>query len=71
MLKVSQNENELSYEQAIKQLEEIVAKLDKGECSLDESMKLYEKGMFLSNHCDKLLKNFQQKVTVINDGKVE
>jgi exodeoxyribonuclease VII small subunit len=40
-----------SFEAALKQLEEIVQKLEKGELALEESLKLYEDGIRLSRLC--------------------
>ncbi len=42
---------ELSFEQALKRLEEIVSKLEKGEISLEESIKIYEEGHQLVKTC--------------------
>lgn len=54
------------YEDNIKRLEEIVALLEKGELSLDESLKLFEEGTKLSSQCYQTLKNAEQKITVLN-----
>lgn len=51
-----------TYEEAIKQLEKIVAKLETGEEGLDESMRLFEEGAKLSAFCYKKLENAQQKI---------
>lgn len=51
-----------TYEEAIKQLEKIVAKLESGEEGLDESMRLFEEGAKLSAFCYKKLENAQQKI---------
>lgn len=53
----------MTYEQAIKRLEEIVDLLEKKDTPLDESIKLFEEGTKLSAFCnDKLLKA-KQKIT--------
>lgn len=57
------NENEMTYESAIKRLEEIVDTLDKNEITLDESMKLFEEGTKLTSFCSKKLKEAEQKIT--------
>lgn len=54
---------EITYESAIKRLEEIVDLLEKNEVSLDESMKLFEEGTKLTAFCSEKLKNAQQKIT--------
>lgn len=57
------NENEMTYETAIKRLEEIVDILEKNEVSLDESMKLFEEGTKLTAFCSTKLKEAEQKIT--------
>lgn len=54
-----------TFESAIKRLEEIVSVMEKGECSLDESMKLYEEGVQLSDFCGKQLTAAEQTVTTL------
>ncbi len=58
--------DELTYEQAVKRLEEIVNLLEKNEATLDESMKLFEEGTNLAAFCTKKLDEAKQKITVIN-----
>lgn len=58
-----ESSNNLSYESAIKRLEEIVFLLEKNEATLDESMKLFEEGTRLTAFCTDKLKNAQQKIT--------
>ncbi len=58
--------DELTYEQAVKRLEEIVNLLEKNEATLDESMKLFEEGTNLAVFCTKKLDEAKQKITVIN-----
>ncbi len=54
---------EMSYEDAVKRLQEIVKDLEGSDVPLDESMKLYEEGVKLADFCDKKLKTAQQKIT--------
>lgn len=53
----------MKFEEALKQLEETVNKLESGETTLDEAMELFEKGVSLSRTCQKLLGEAQLKVT--------
>ncbi len=53
---------EMSFEEAIAELENIVDKLEKGQLSLDESLLLFEKGIKLVRECNDKLKSAQQKV---------
>lgn len=57
---------ELTYEQAVKRLEEIVNLLEKNEATLDESMKLFEEGTNLAAFCNKKLSEAKQKITIVN-----
>lgn len=58
--------NEMTYEQAINRLEQIVAVLEKNEATLDDSLKLFEEGTRLSAFCSNMLKQAQTKIIEIN-----
>lgn len=58
---------DINYEQSVKRLEEIVAKLENGNLSLDESLKLFEEGAILSENCRKLLSEAKLKIKNINE----
>ena len=53
----------LQFEEAMQRLQEIVGKLESGEVSLEESMKLFEEGAKLSSQCYQLLDKAEQQVT--------
>ena len=53
---------ELSFEQALHRLEEIVANLERGETPLEESMKMYEEGISLSKVCIDKLSQAEKKL---------
>ena len=53
----------MTYEQAMERLQEIVAKLEGGEESLESSMKLFEEGAKLSAWCYQQLNEAEQKIT--------
>ena len=55
----------LSFEQALKELEGIVARLEQGSVPLEESISIYERGDALRKHCDGLLKAAEAKVEKI------
>ena len=55
-------EDELSFEDALRKLEEIVTNLETGSLSLDESLSKFESGIMLSRLCNKKLKEAKQKV---------
>jgi exodeoxyribonuclease VII small subunit len=52
----------ISFEEALKRLEEIVNSLETGQLSLDESLKIFEEGIRLSRLCNEKLLETQQKV---------
>ncbi|OWU86239.1 exodeoxyribonuclease VII small subunit [Oceanicola sp. 22II-s10i] len=57
--------DQMSFEDAMKELEAVVAKLERGEVPLDESIKLYERGAALKARCEKKLKEAEEKVAAI------
>lgn len=56
------SENKINFEEALKSLENTVNRLESGECTLDESIDLFEKGMKDINECRVALKNAQCKI---------
>ena len=61
-------EKKLTFERAMERLEEIVAKLESGDATLDESLKLFEEGAKLTALCNTMLDKAEQKVTVLENG---
>ena len=62
----------LSFEQALAELEQIVAKLEGGQAPLAQSIEIYERGEALKQHCEALLKQAEmriEKITLSRDGK--
>ena len=62
---------EMSFERALKELETIVSRLERGDVELEESITIYERGEALREHCDRLLKQAAarvEKLTVGSDG---
>ena len=57
----------LTYEQAMKRLEEIVEKLDDGSLPLEESIKLFEESTKLAAFCNETLEKAKLKVTELSD----
>jgi exodeoxyribonuclease VII small subunit len=55
----------LSFEQALKELEQIVGKLERGDVELEPSIALYERGEALRSHCEQLLQRIEAKVEKI------
>ena len=61
----------LSFEAALKQLEEIVTKLERGDVPLEESIAIYERGEALKKRCEALLAQAEERVEKIRaqEGK--
>jgi exodeoxyribonuclease VII small subunit len=62
----------LSFEEALKELEAIVSKLESGEAPLQESIEIYERGEALKKRCEELLKKAEariEKITLSKDGE--
>ncbi len=62
------------FEEALGQLEEITRQLERGSLSLEDSVRAYEKGVELSDHCQKMLKQAERKLETIvqrEDGQLE
>lgn len=55
----------LSFEEAMRELEATVGKLEHGEATLEESIALYERGAALRAHCDKVLRAAEERVEKI------
>ncbi|MDF3046929.1 MAG: exodeoxyribonuclease small subunit [Candidatus Midichloriaceae bacterium] len=61
----------LSFEQSLSELENIVRKLESGSAELESSIDLYSRGIALKEHCEKILANAKLKVEKIisKDGE--
>lgn len=57
--------NEIKFEDAFGKLEKIVKKLEEGNLSLEESMKLFEEGINLSKVCASKLEDAEKKVEIL------
>ena len=58
----------LSFEQAMKELEDIVRRLESGQVKLDEAVSAYERGAALKAHCEGKLAEARTKVEKITGG---
>ncbi len=57
---------EISFEEAFQNLESIVEKLEMGDLSLEESLKLYEEGIKYSRICLKILDDAKKRIEVVH-----
>lgn len=65
------NMEKMNYEKSVSRLEEIVDKLENGNLSLEEMMKLYEEGTALAAKCAKSLDAAQLKITELSAGRAK
>lgn len=64
-----ENEN-VNFEDIMKQLEIIANELEKGNLNLDESVKKFEEGIKLSKKCNEILEKAEKKISIlINSGE--
>lgn len=54
------------FEKSITELEEIVAQLEKGELSLEDSLKQFEKGISVARKCQEILTQAEQKIEMLS-----
>ncbi|HEV2560925.1 MAG TPA: exodeoxyribonuclease VII small subunit [Rhizomicrobium sp.] len=60
--------DQLSFEVALKELEDIVGRLEQGEVDLEDSIALYERGQALKAHCEAKLKAAEGRLEKIVGG---
>ena len=56
---------EMSFEEAMSELESVVSALESGSVDLEKSIELYERGAALKAHCERRLKAAEEKVAAI------
>jgi len=59
------DEREPSFEQALARIEEIVDRLEEGDLTLDESLKLFQEGVELSRRCQVVLDDAQKRIEML------
>jgi exodeoxyribonuclease VII small subunit len=70
MAKNNVNIENVTFEQAIKELTEIVSKIEQGQISLQDSLEQYEKGMALIKKCRQILSNAEKRIEKISEDKL-
>ncbi len=56
---------EISFEDAMQQLQNIVSELEKGTLNLDDSVKKFEEGVTLSKQCNEMLEKAEKKINLL------
>lgn len=54
-----------TFEEQMQELEQIVQVLEKGDLSLDDSVKKFEEGIKISKECNKILEEAEKKITIL------
>lgn len=62
---MSEDISQMSFEQALKEFEAVVGRLDSGEVPLEEMIALYDRGAALKAHCDAKLRDAEEKIAKI------
>ena len=62
---MKKNNKDLSFEDGLKKLEDIVEQLESGDVDLDKSVELYENGMNLKKICEEKLKKVENQIKKI------
>ncbi len=57
-----------AFEKALDELEQVVAGMERGEQSLDDSLAAYERGIALYRQCQTALEHAEQRVTMVNNS---
>lgn len=67
------DEKEITFEENLEKLEDIVKRLESGEVPLDEAIDKFHEAMKISEVCDKKLKSAEEQISKIvnKDGKLE
>jgi len=70
---VPKKTNPINFEKTLAELEQLVEKMEKGDLSLEESLKYFERGILLTKTCQQALSEAEQKVRILleKDGKSE
>ncbi len=62
---MSETKSELNFETALAELEQLVETMEKGDLTLEESLKQFERGVSLTRTCQKALAEAEQKVRIL------
>ena len=68
---MSKKISKINFEASVADLEAIIARMEKGEMSLEEALQSFEEGIRLSRECQKLLVSAEQRVMLLTDDGEE
>lgn len=61
----------LSFEEALSELETLVDHLEQGDISLEDSLKSFERGIALTRNCQQALSKAEQKVSILSEKSLD
>ena len=64
-------DNKFDFEKSLCELEKIIAKLESNDCTLEESISLFEMGIKYTNECRTALVNAESKIKMLTDAESE
>lgn len=56
------------FETALAELEKLVEQMERGDISLEESLRMFERGVELARHCQRALRDAESKIQVLMEG---
>ena len=59
----------MTFEEAIAALEEILSQMERGTLPLDQAIGGFESGMALIRHCSEILETYEKKISILTEGK--
>jgi len=72
MKKINKNNiNNLSFEEALEELESITESFEDGNSTLENAVNLYNRGALLKKHCEKKLKEAKKKIDEVRVNKID
>ncbi len=69
MAKTEKPVKDLNYEQAFSELEDIIVAMESEQQSLEEAVRMFERGQVLAQHCSTLLDNAELRIKELNTDK--
>ena len=70
--KINENNiNNLSFEEALEELENITKSFEDGDSTLENAVNLYNKGVLLKKHCEKKLKEAKKKIDEVKVNRID
>ena len=72
MKKINKNNiNNLSFEEALEELENITESFEDGNSTLENAVNLYNRGVLLKKHCEKKLKEAKKKIDEVKVNRID